>query len=39
MEQSFHYSMEGRDLLLELRQDAEAALGRGPSDSSPALDA
>jgi hypothetical protein len=27
MEQSFQYSMEGRDLLLELRQDAEAALG------------
>jgi len=27
MEQSFQHSMEGRDLLLELRQDAEAALG------------
>jgi hypothetical protein len=26
MEQSFQYSMQGRDLLLELRQDAEAAL-------------
>jgi hypothetical protein len=27
MEQAFQYSMQGRDLLLELRQDAEAALG------------
>jgi hypothetical protein len=27
MERSFQYSMEGGDLLLELRQDAEAALG------------
>ena len=27
MEQAFQYSMDGRDLLLELRQDAEAALG------------
>jgi hypothetical protein len=28
MEQSFAASMDGRDLLAELRQDAEAALGR-----------
>ena len=28
MEQSFAASMGGRDLLAELRQDAEAALGR-----------
>jgi len=28
MEQSIAASMQGRDLLLELRQDAEAALGR-----------
>jgi hypothetical protein len=28
MEQSFAASMAGRDLLAELRQDAEAALGR-----------
>ncbi len=28
MEQSFAASMSGRDLLAELRQDAEAALGR-----------
>ncbi len=28
MEQAFQCSMAGRDLLVELRQDAEAALGR-----------
>ena len=27
MEQAFQFSMSGRDLLLELRQEAEAALG------------